>query len=111
VVVYEPVTTLEGLRADQVAVVAPVRLARGDTIRWPLPVGLFWLDYRRASSTSKRPVVTVKGPITCIPALAPDVDHTTCLVRGSGASVRLAYPATGTTELAGHLSLERQRYP
>ena len=37
VVVYEPVRTLEGLRDDQMVVVAPVRLARGDTIRWPLP--------------------------------------------------------------------------
>jgi hypothetical protein len=111
--VYEPVRTLRGLRPDQRFVVAPVRLARGDTIRWPLPTGLFWLQYRRASSAEPIPALAVDGPIMCmpVPALGPMVDRMDCLARGPGASIRITHPITSTTEIAGSLALELRNYP
>jgi hypothetical protein len=109
--VYEPVRTLDGLRPDQRFVVAPVRLARGETIRWRLPTGLFWLQYRRTSDTQPIPTLAVDGPIMCMPALGPTVERVHCLARGPGASVRITHPGTPAPDIAGALALEQQKYP
>jgi hypothetical protein len=106
VTVYEPVRTLSGLRPDQRSVVAPVRLARGDTIRWSLPVGRFWLRYSRASAAQPMPALAVDGLIMCMPELGPSVD-VACLVRAPGATLRIAHPGTTAGEIAGSLALER----
>lgn len=37
--VYEPLRTLDGIRADQKLVSLPLRLESGEVRRWPLPVG------------------------------------------------------------------------
>lgn len=89
--VYKRVATFVGLRNDQRFVIAPLRLAIGDTIRWPLPQGLFWLQYHPASNDDQRPTFAVDGPVMCIPAFGPYVDRVQCLVRGSGATVRIAH--------------------
>lgn len=106
--VYEPVRTLEGLRPDQMLVVAPVRLAHGDTIRWQLPKGLFRLQYRRASDAQPLPTLAVDGPIMCMPDLGPTADDVGCLVRGPGASLRITNPGRWG-ELAGSIALTRHR--
>src|SRR5258705_1692899 len=108
--VYEPVPTLEGLRRDQRLVVAPVRLARGDTIRWPLPMGLFSLHYNRTSA-QPIPTLAVDGLIMCMPDFGPTVDDTWCLVRAPGASVRISHPGTVAGEIVGSLALTRQADP
>lgn len=111
VIVYEPVRTLEGLRPDQRFVVAPVRLARGDTIRWWLPKGLFWLEYERAADAQPIPALAVDGPVMCMPDFGPDVERVGCLVRGPGAVIRIAHPGTTASGIAGRLSLEQHKYP
>lgn len=109
--VYEKVSTFAGLRGDQRIVIAPVRLARGDTIRWPLPKGLFWLKYHRASNSSPLPSLAVDGPIMCMPALSASVEHVDCLVRGAGASVRITHTGAPSADVKGALSLEYQNFP
>jgi hypothetical protein len=104
--VFEPVRTLEGLRPGQRQVVAPLRLAPGDTIRWPLPRGLFWLRYDPASDAQARPAFAMDGPIVCMPYFGPANDMAGCLVRGPGASVRITRPAKATGEITGSLWLE-----
>jgi hypothetical protein len=106
--VYEPVRSFEGLRPDQLLVVAPVRLARGDTIRWALPKGLFGLQYGRASAAQPLPSFAVDGPVMCMPDFGPTVDNVSCLVRGPGVSLRIAHPGT-TGEIAGSIALLRRR--
>jgi hypothetical protein len=105
--VYKPVRTFVGLRPNQSFVVAPVRLARGDTIRWPLPVGRFDLHYDRASDLQPIATLVVEGPIMCMPDLGPTVDNADCLVRGRGAWLRIAHPGTVPGAIAGSISLSR----
>lgn len=109
--VYEPVPSLATLRPEQKFVVAPVRVARGDTIHWPLPRGLFWLAYRRTSDAQSLPQFDVTGPVMCMPDLGADVSHVSCLVRGAGASIRITHPGTVAGAIEGRLALERRPDP
>jgi hypothetical protein len=109
--VYESVRTLEGLRPDQRLVVAPVRLRRGETIRWPLPMGLFWMRYGRTSANQPIPTFAVDGKVMCMPEFGPAVNDVGCLVRAPGASLRISHPGTVTGEIAGSLALDRQNDP
>jgi len=125
VTVFEPVRTFEGLRPDQLWVVAPIRLTRGASIRWPLPTGLFFLSFSTDSSEvpaargfqgfgftsiAHSPIrMTVDGPIMCIPELGPGVLDTHCLARGPAATLTLTYSGPGVSrEIVGTLALERQ---
>ncbi len=129
VTVYEPVRTFEGLRPDQRWLVAPVRLARGASIRWPLPTGVFFLTFSPDSSegppargfmglgSSSSPTVqspvdmTVAGLITCtrMGESQPDALGAYCLARAPGATLILTYSgAGGPNEIVGSLALERQ---
>jgi hypothetical protein len=127
VIVFEPVRTFEGLRPDQRWVVAPIRLTRGASIRWPLPTGLFFLSFSADSSevpaargfeglgSSSSPVahspisMSVTGPIMCMPELGPGVLDTHCLVRAPGATLILTYSGPrASREIIGTLALERQ---
>jgi hypothetical protein len=111
--VYERVATFEGLRDDQRFVIAPVRLTRDDTIRWPLPQGLFWLQYHRTSNTEPIPTVVVDGPVMCmpVPSFGPGVQRMDCLARERGATVRIAHPGGSASAITGALSIEHQKYP
>jgi hypothetical protein len=124
--VFEPVRTFEGLRPDQRWVVAPIRLTRGTSIRWPLPTGLFFLSFSTDSSEvpaaggfqglGSTPIghsspisMGVTGPIMCMPELGPGVLDTHCLVRGPGATLTITYSGAGVSrEIVGTLALERQ---
>jgi hypothetical protein len=105
--VYEPVHTFIGLRAEQSLVVAPVRLVPGDTIRWPLPVGQFDLQYDRVSDLQPIAAMAVDGPVMCMPDFGPAIDYVVCLVRGPGAWLRIAHPGTVPGAIAGNISLHR----
>lgn len=109
--VFERVPSFAGLREDQRYVLAPVRLAPGDTIRWPLPLGLFWLEYGGRHTRDPAPAFDVTGLIMCMPALAPGVEHTGCLARAPGATLRIAHPGTTSRELVGSLALTKQETP
>lgn len=129
VTVYEPVRTFEGLRPDQRWLVAPVRLARGASTRWPLPTGVFFLTFSPDSSeappmrgfvglgsgsipTVQSPVnMTVAGLIMCtyMPQPQPGMLGAWCLARAPGATLILTYSGPGgPNEIVGSLALERQ---
>jgi len=129
VTVYEPVRTFEGLRPDQRLVVAPIRLTRGASIRWPLPTGVFFLTFSADSSeapptrgfvglgSSSSPTVqspvnmSVAGLIMCtrMPEPQPGVLGAYCLARAPGATLILTYSGPGgPNEIVGSLALERQ---
>jgi hypothetical protein len=128
VTVYEPVRTFEGLRPDQRWVVAPIRLTRGASIRWPLPTGVFFLTFSADSSeapptrgfvrlgsasspTVQSPVnMSVAGPIMCTGGPErPDLLRASCRARAPGATLILTYSGPGgPNEIVGSLALERQ---
>jgi hypothetical protein len=128
VTVFEPVRTFEGLRPDQQWVVAPIHLRRGESLRWPLPTGSFYLSFSAdssqvpatrgftglfgSSSIAQSPIsMTVAGPIMCTRMGGPnpqDLDAY-CLARGPGATVHIAAAGPGgLNEIVGSLGLERQ---
>jgi hypothetical protein len=106
VTVFEPVRTLAGLRPDQRYVLAPVRLKPGQSLRWPLPEGAFWM-VNQVDYVGDAPAIEVAGPVSCLPALAPGVYRTQCHVSGPGASVTLSHPPGARAAIAGALTLER----
>lgn len=108
VTVYQPVRTLEGLRPEQKFVAAAVKVGRGETIRWTLPSGQFWMVYLRHSSTDAIPRIALQGPVMCMPDFGPGVDFVDCLVRGAGASITIAHPGTSAGSIEGRLALGRQ---
>jgi hypothetical protein len=129
VTVYEPVRTFEGLRPDQRWVVAPIRLTRGASVRWPLPTGVFFLTFSAdstevpptrgfvglgsgSSPTVQSPVnMSVGGLIMCtrMPEVQPGVLGAYCLARAPGATLILTYWGPGgPNEIVGSLALERQ---
>jgi hypothetical protein len=125
VTVFEPVRTFDGLRPDQRWVVAPIHLASGASLRWPLPTGLFFLSFSADSSEvppargfegfgsppiTQSPInMSVAGPIMCMPELGPGVLDTHCLARGPGATVTITHSGPGApNEIVGVLALERQ---
>jgi hypothetical protein len=106
--VFEPVPSLDGLRPDQQFVIAPVRVARGAAITWPLPQGLYWLKYHRASPDDPLPALTVAGGMTeCVPAFGPGVARVHCLSRAPGATLHVA--STGSASFTGKVSLEVEK--
>jgi hypothetical protein len=129
VMVFEPVRTFEGLRPDQRLVVAPIRITRGASIRWPLPTGVFYLTFSADSSeapptrgfvglgsgsspTVQSPInMSVAGLIMCtpMPQPQPGVLGGWCRARAPGATLILTYSGPGgPNEIVGSLALERQ---
>jgi hypothetical protein len=114
--VFAPVRTLEGLRPAQRPherfVAAALRLAPGESVRWPLPRGLFSLQFlpsRTADANQPAPTLTVEGPIMCLPAPSPRVYSTRCLARAPGATVTVKHPDQTTQTVVGALALEWER--
>ena len=107
--VYEPVPTLAGLRPDQRLVSAPVRLAAGDTIQWPLPAGRFWLRFSPSDALRPGPIpmIKVSGQISCVPSFGP-TDQATCIAQTADAKIRIAHPGATRDSIFGRLALERR---
>ncbi len=110
VTVYQPVPTLDGLLPEQREVIAPVSIARGDTIRWRLPVGMLWLEYGRKRAGEPSPSIVIYGEVMCIPGFSAAEDRAGCLVRQGGATLRITHPGRGPSRFTGTLALERPRY-
>jgi hypothetical protein len=106
VTVFEPVPALDRLRPGQRYVAAPVRLAPGDSIRWPLPEGLFYLLLRPDGRGAAEPLLRVGGAVMCIPEPAPGVYRTHCLVRAGGAHLTVTHPGTGAAHAVGTVLVE-----
>ncbi|MEO5818486.1 MAG: hypothetical protein ABIT20_24655 [Gemmatimonadaceae bacterium] len=107
--VYEPIHSFADMRSTQRLVVAPLELAPGDTVRWPLPLGLFDLYYWRGSNVQPIPSMSVDGPIMCLPDFGPNVERVSCLARGPGVWLRIAYPRGTASVLEGAFALERRK--
>lgn len=107
--VFQPVRSLDSLRPDQRFVIAPVRLAPRESITWPLPNGLFWLKYHRASPDDPLPHLSVSGDLQCLPVFAEHVSRVHCLARTPGATLRIA--SNGSRSYIGKMSLEREGAP
>jgi hypothetical protein len=107
--VYEPVSTLAGLRPDQRLVSAPVKLAPGDTIQWPLPAGRFWLRFTPAKAIPKPPAprIAVIGEIACVPSFGL-TDQTICITQSPDARIRITHPGASRDSIIGNLALERR---
>jgi len=85
----------------------------GDTLRWALPPGAFWLKYipQRASETP--PTITLEGNVGCSSGdgvrtyRMPVEEYGKYCVAKSGASVLLAHGANGLRVVEGSLLLQR----
>ena len=127
VTVFEPVRTLEGLRPDQRLVVAPIHLRRGESLRWPLPTGEFFLSFGAdpsqapttraftglfgSSPIAQSPIImNVAGPISCLRMTQPKPGDLGmyCIARAPGATVHIFPGPGGLNEIVGSLGLERQ---
>ena len=107
VTVFEPVSTLEGLRPDQRYVVAVVRLRPGEEVRWPLSEGRYWL-VNQVNGEGDAPALGVAGPVACLPAPEPGVHRTHCVVRRPGAFVTLARQPTAASAIVAELAVEKE---
>lgn len=117
VIVHERVRSLEGLRADQRFVAVPVRLERGDTLRWSLPKGAFWLKYLPRRPGEAPPTITLSGDAACsrgnglrVYVIPLGEYGTYCMVRPGGATVNVGHGAFGAAVVEGSLALERINY-
>lgn len=112
--VFAEVPTLDGLRDDQRLVAVPVRLTPGRIERWTLPVGLFSLVFLEGTETGQSgyapaPLMSVAGPVMCLPALAPRVYNSRCLARAAGATLTVSHPGATARTVVGHVAMERER--
>lgn len=117
VLVNELVSSFAHLRPDQLFVGRQVRLARGDTVRWPLPIGTFWLKYVAARDGEAPPSIDLQGAAHCQRAnplqtviLTEDVVATLCTADGP-ADVRVAHGNIGVPLIEGFILLDRTRGP
>lgn len=112
--VFEEVPTLDGLRADQRLVAVPIRLIPGRREQWTLPEGTFSLVFLEGNEVGQdanppAPLMSVDGPIMCLPALAPRVYNSRCLARAPGATLTVAHPGATARTVVGHVAVERDR--
>jgi hypothetical protein len=120
VTVFERLPTLPVLRRDQRWVVVPIHLRPEESVRWPLPRGLFFLAVNTdtsevpttrafASWTAHSDVrLSVDGPIMCMPDPRSGVTNTHCLARASGATLTIRYAGKGARDAVGLLALDRE---
>ena len=110
VLVYQPARRLTGLRADEQHVAIPLRLARGDTVRFELPMGTYWLRFRPKDEGGGRPTMFVDG--SCAhgpgqPRPLPSFEGASrCQVKQAGAWVILGRGMDGADALDGWLTLD-----
>jgi hypothetical protein len=111
VLVHEMVKSFTGLRPDQRLVAVNVRLARGDTVRYALPLGVYWLKYipRRAGDAPP----TIMADVMCAPRdgvhiyrIPLDEHAIYCPLHVDGA-VTLGHGFSGPGVVEGTLAVER----
>jgi hypothetical protein len=108
--VREVVRRLTGLDPHQRSVVVPVRLAPGDTVRFALPQGSYWLSYRPSDGAAARPTLIIDG--ACMHGdggrayRVPDfVSASYCRVQNTGGYVTLVQES-GAAAIRGLLALQ-----
>lgn len=101
--VYERVSTLNGLRAEQRHVAVALRLASGEVRRWPLPPGEWMLTMLPYEDEARGLRLRIEGAY-CLPAALTPRRYT-CLAKND-ASVIVYHPFIGSaTKLTGQLLL------
>jgi hypothetical protein len=118
VIVHELVPSFVGLRPDQRFVAMPVRLSQGDTVRWNLPKGAFWIKYMSRGEAQAPPTIELFGDGLCTNGEGgkayrmPLGEHGKyCYVWKSGALAMVAHGVTGAAVVEGVLMLERIEVP
>lgn len=113
VAVHRVVKSFAEMRPTDVAIAVPIEVARGDTLRWELPRGVFWIKYLSRRPGEAPPSILVEGDAGCVKddplrARIPirDVYARYCLVRAGGAHVVIAHGADGLPLVEGALALE-----
>lgn len=115
VVVHAIVPSFDSLRDDQREVARPVRLAQGDTLRWALPGGTFWIKYLPRRGGDAPPTIRGEGDIGCMPGdgihtyrIPPSEYGAYCIVpRGGTARVMIAHGEVGAQWVEGAVALQR----
>lgn len=103
--VYEPVSTLNGLRADQQLVIVPLRLASGEVRRWHLPAGIWMLTMMPYEGEMGGLRLRVEGA-QCMPA--PITRRRIVCELNQSATVMVYHPSTITAPaLTGALLAKR----
>ncbi len=113
VAVHRVVKAFAELRPTDVAIAVPIAVAQGDTLRWELPRGVYWIKYLSRRPGEAPPSILVEGDAGCVKddplrARIPirDVYARYCLVRAGGAHVVIAHGAEGLPVVEGALALE-----
>ncbi len=114
-VVHAIVPSFDSLRDNQRAVARPVRLAQGDTLRWALPGGSFWIKYLPRHQGDAPPTIRGEGDIGCMPGdgihtyrIPPSEYGAYCIVpRGGTARVMVAHGEVGAEWVEGAVALQR----
>ena len=111
VVVHEWDIPFKRLRSGQRFVAIPVRLQRGDTLHFPLPVGRYWLKYLPRHVGEAPP--TIIADIMCGPGdgmhvyrIPKDEYAIYCALHTDG-RVTLGHGLTGADVVEGTLAIER----
>lgn len=118
VFVNERVASFEGLRPDQRLVARDVKLARGDTIRWTVPRGTFWVKYLTRRAAEAPPTITLEGAAGCRFSnglhtywVTLDVYEAECTVASAGGKVMIAHGDLGADVVEGTLVIQRSWVP
>jgi hypothetical protein len=114
VTVHKAVDSFVGLGDDQRYTAKRVRLAQGDTVRWALPKGAYWLKYMPRNASEAPPTIEVEGPINCTTGDGLHVYRMPleeygryCMAEHDGAIVKIAHGRVGAEIVEGSLALER----
>jgi hypothetical protein len=116
VLVHEQVSAFTALRPDQRLVAVPVYLARGDTVRLPVPAGALWIKYLPRRAGEPPPSIDLGIIGACSPGgdglhqyrLPPNEYGTSyCLVDRGPSTVVVAHGRAGLPIVDGWLALER----
>jgi hypothetical protein len=111
VLVHERVRAFTGLRPDQRFVAVAVHLARGDTVRYALPMGIYWLKYIPRRLGDAPP--TIIADVTCGPGYGMSVyrlpldEYATYCALNTDGKVTLAHGVRGAAFVDGTLAVER----
>jgi hypothetical protein len=112
VLVHERVTSLTGLRPDQKLVAIPIRLARGDTVRFSLPVGVYWLKYLPSRPGEAPP--SIFTAVTCgsgdgirVNRVPHDEYAYYCMIMNGDAAITFGHGLAGKDVVMGTLAIDR----
>ena len=114
VIVHTFVASFIGLRDNQKHVAIPIRLARGDTVRLALPLGVYWVKYLPRLADDPPPSIELGGGPNCGASdglrnyrVVADAVMTYCVVERAGAFVTLGHGMGGAPLIEGALALDR----